>query len=105
MPIMVDEMVKVEFLVKYKKNPHYTGAFNADLKPGLHGTFDNLADAEKQRDRCRRWLNEEHSLTSRENDSGVIVDMPTVKTHDVAVVWIEEYHDGVLQKSKKEAAA
>jgi len=82
---------KYEFFVYYKKHPFYRGAFNADIKAGIHGCFDNIGDAERQAENCERWFKVQKEAVQIEGKS-----RPDIKEtiHDNVVVWIEAYKDG-----------
>ena len=102
---MTPDEIKYEFKVRYKANPHYAGHWHSGLKPGLHGTFDTMAEAVTAQAKCRKWFNEENVILAQADDKGVIADDVKTTIHDNVVVWIESYENGVLVKDKKEKAA
>ena len=104
--------VVYKFWVRYKQNPHYTGTFHQGLKPGIHGKFDTMIEAEEGAKKCRKWFNEERVAVMKPDPSqgGKTVEQVVPTMHDNVMTWIEEYRDGVLyvpeeNKGKKEKAA
>ncbi len=86
--------IEYEFRVCYKMNPHYTGNWHGDMRPGVHGKFDTLKEAQVGMEKCKKFFNEEKVLQELPDERGKV--QRTVKTtvHDNVIVWIEEYRNG-----------
>lgn len=95
--------MKITYKVCYRGTGKKFAETDPDLGTGVHGTFDEMEGyrgAIPQMAECLKFFNERTLNTIGRNGDGMeeVVSSREVKL-DVAVAWIDEYHDGQLAKS------
>ena len=87
--------IQYEFWVCYKMAPHYTGNFRVNelVKPGIHGKFDTLKEAQAAEQKCKEFFTQEKVLQRLPDEKGKVKESIKTTVHDNVVTWIDEYRD------------